>query len=138
MFAPADKDCTAMPSSIRNSLLWIFEAFERDSTYLRKRMFGSDAAYLEGKLCLVAADRDKPWNGLLVCTSQERHTALTDEIPALRPHPVLGKWLYVPQDDPAFETVVEKMTALVLARDWRVGVEPKPRQRTGKSVLPKQ
>jgi hypothetical protein len=126
-----------MPSAIHNSLAWIFDAFERDATYLRKRMFGSDAAYIDGLLCLVAADRDAPWNGLLVCTSQERHAALIEEVPALRPHPVLGKWLYVPQDDPAFETVVEQLTTLVLARDSRVGVEPKPRRRARQSLLPK-
>jgi hypothetical protein len=126
-----------MPSSIRNSLVWIFEAFERDPTYLGKRMFGSEAAYIDGLLCLVACDREPPWNGLLVCTSQDRHAALIDEMPALRPHPVLGKWLYVPQDDPAFEASVETITALVLARDPRVGVEPKPRKRRGKSTLPK-
>jgi len=117
-----------MPSSIRNSLVWIFEAFERDSTYICKRMFGCDAAYIDGLLCLVAADRDEPWNGLLVCTSQERHAALIDEKPALHPHPVLGKWLYVSQDDPTFETIAERMTGLALARDPRVGVEPKPRR----------
>ncbi|SAL56562.1 hypothetical protein AWB67_02545 [Caballeronia terrestris] len=121
-----------MPSTVRNSLVWIFEPFERDATYIRKRMFGCDAAYVDGLLCLVAADRDKPWNGLLVCTSQERHAALIEEIPALRPHPVLGKWLYVPQDDPEFEAVAERMTALVLARDGRIGVEPKPRRRSRK------
>jgi hypothetical protein len=127
-----------MPSTIRNSLLWIFDAFEGDSTYLCKRMFGSDAAYIDGLLCLVAADREKPWNGLLVCTSQERHASLVDELPALRAHPVLGKWLYVPQDDPAFEDTVERLIALVLARDPRIGVEPKPRKRRTKSVLPKR
>jgi hypothetical protein len=126
-----------MPSAVSNSLAWIFDAFERDATYIRKRMFGSDAAYIDGLLCLVAADRDAPWNGLLVCTSQERHATLVEELPALRPHPVLGKWLYVPQDDPAFEAVVERMTTLVLARDPRVGVEPKPRRRGRKSLLPK-
>jgi hypothetical protein len=126
-----------MPSTIRNSLVWIFEAFERDSTYIAKRMFGCDAAYVNGLLCLVAADRDEPWNGLLVCTSQERHAALIEEMPALRPHPVLGKWLYVPQADPAFEDIAERMTSLVLARDWRVGVEPKPRRRGGGYSLPK-
>ena len=126
-----------MPSSIRNSLAWIFDAFEREPTYLSKRMFGSDAAYIDGLLCLVAADRDEPWNGLLVCTSQERHAALREEMPALRPHPVLGKWLYVAQSDPAFEDVVKKMTSLVLARDWRVGVEPKPRRPGRKDSLPK-
>ena len=126
-----------MPSTVRNSLIWIFEAFERDSTYTAKRMFGCDAAYIDGLLCLVAADRDEPWNGLLVCTSQDRHASLMEEMPALQPHPVLGKWLYVAQDDPAFETTVEQVTALVLARDPRVGVEPKPRKPRGKSKLPK-
>ena len=126
-----------MPSSIRNSLLWIFDAFERDSTYVSRRMFGCDAAYIDGLLCLVAADRDKPWNGLMVCTSQERHAALIADMPELKPHPVLGKWLYIAQDDPAFEPSAQKLTTLVLARDPRVGVEPKPRKRRGKSTLPK-
>ena len=122
-----------MPSSIRNSLAWIFEAFERDSTYSRKRMFGCDAAYIDGLLCLVAADRAEPWNGLLACTSQDRHAALIDEMPALRPHPVLRKWLYVPQNDPTFESIAARMTVLVLARDPRLGVEPKPRRRGAKA-----
>jgi hypothetical protein len=138
VFASPAKDLASMPSTIRNSLVWIFEAFEGEPTYLSKRMFGSDAAYIDGLLCLVAADREKPWNGLLVCTSQERHAALMDELPALRPHPVLGKWVYVPQDDPAFEDTAERLTALVLARDPRIGVEPKPRKRRSQSVLPKE
>jgi hypothetical protein len=125
-----------MPSSVRNSLVWIFDAFERDPTYLSKRMFGSEAAYIDGLLCLVAADRDEPWNGLLVCTSEDRHAALMDEMPALKPHPVLGKWLYVSQEDLDFEPVAEKLTALALARDPRLGVEPKPRKRARKSTLP--
>lgn len=117
-----------MPSSIRNSLLWTFEAFERDATFIRKRMFGCDAAYIDGMLCLVAADREKPWNGLLVCTSQERHAALVDTVPALKPHPVLGKWLYVGQEHPDFEAEAQRLADLVLARDPRIGVEPKPRK----------
>ncbi|KQR89926.1 hypothetical protein ASG35_01410 [Burkholderia sp. Leaf177] len=123
-----------MPSAVHNSLAWIFEAFERDPTYITKRMFGCDAAYMDGLLCLVAADRGDPWNGLLVCTSRDRHAALIDEMPALQPHPVLGKWLYVSQDDPAFEDVVKRITELVLARDERIGVEPKPRRRGKKSA----
>jgi hypothetical protein len=129
------QEITPMPSSIRNSLVWIFDAFERDPTYIRKRMFGCDAAYLDGLLYLVAADRGESWNGLLVCTSQDRHAALIDDMSALTPHPVLRKWLYVPQDDPAFEAVAERLTELVLARDPRMGVEPKPRVRRGTSML---
>ena len=130
-----------MPSKIRNSLLWIFDAFEREPGYLCKPMFGCDAAYLDGLLCLVAADRDPPFNGVLVCTSRERHASLIEAMPALRSHPVLGKWLYVPQADAAFEDTAAQLSALVLARDPRIGVEPKPRKprKAGKgrnSVLP--
>lgn len=121
-----------MPSKVRSSLLWILEPLEDDETYFRKRMFGCDAAYVDGLLCLVVADRDEPWNGLLVCTSQERHAALIREIPALRPHQVLGKWLCVKQSDPAFEDVARHVTSLVLSRDSRIGVESKPRRRASK------
>jgi hypothetical protein len=69
-----------------------------------------------------------------VCTSQERHAALIEAMPALQPHPVLGKWLYVAQESPDFEAVAEQLTALVLARDPRVGVEPKPRKRRGTTL----
>lgn len=117
-----------MPPTIRNSLLWVFDPLERNETYLRKRMFGSDAAYVNGLQCLGVIDRDAPWDGLLVCTSHEHHASLREEIPTLRPHPVLGKWLYVSQSDPDFEAVAEHVVALVLAGDPRIGIEPRPRK----------
>ena len=125
-----------MPSTIRNSLAWILDAFERDPTHVHKRMFSSDAAYIDGRLCITVGDRDEPWNGMLVCTSQDHHASLMAEMPALQPHPVLGKWLYVSQSDPAFESVIERVVSLVLARDPRIGVEPKPK-RSRKAALPK-
>ncbi|WP_347557528.1 hypothetical protein [Robbsia sp. KACC 23696] len=121
-----------MPSTISNTLAWILEAFEDDPTYIRKKMFGCDAAYIDGLMCLVAADRDEPWNGLLVCTSRERQAALIKDLPALRPHPTLGKWLYISQGDPDFEGTVTRVNALVIARDARIGVEPTPRRRARK------
>ncbi|AKC70678.1 hypothetical protein [Pandoraea oxalativorans] len=117
-----------MPSSIRNSLLWIFDAFERDDTFMHKRMFGAQAAYLNGRQCVAVIDRESPWDGLLVCTSHEHHASLIAEMPTLRPHPVLGKWLYIPQSEIEFEAVVERVTKLVLAGDSRIGIEPKPRK----------
>jgi hypothetical protein len=126
-----------MPSTVHNSLVWVFDAFERDPTYVRKRMFSADAAYIDGRLCLTAGDREEPWNGVLVCTSRDHHASLIDDMPGLQPHPVLGKWLYVSQADPAFESIVQRLTALVLARDPRIGVEPKPKNRSRKSALPK-
>jgi hypothetical protein len=118
-----------MPSTVSNALSWILEPFEDDPTYLRKKMFGCDAAYLDGLMCLVVADRDEPWNGLLVCTSHERHAALIADLPALQAHPTLGKWLYISQTHPDFEDTVARIAKLISARDERIGVEPKPKRR---------
>lgn len=52
-----------------------------------------------------------------------------DELPGLRLHPVLGKWLYVSQADEALETIARRVAELALARDPRIGVEPRPRPR---------
>ncbi|AVF40791.1 hypothetical protein [Pandoraea apista] len=117
-----------MPSTIRNSLLWVFEPFESEETYLSRKMFGADVAYVHGMQCLCVIDRDAPWDGLLVCTSHVHHASLIAEMPALRPHPVLGKWLYLPQGEAEFESVAQRLTAHVLAGDPRIGVEPKPRK----------
>ena len=122
------------PARRQNSLIWIFDRFEFDPGYLRSRMFGCDTAYMDGMLCLGVVDRGgEPWNGLLVCTSHERQADLIEEMPVLKPHKVLGKWLYISQEDPAFEETAERLTELVLARDPRVGVEPKGRGETRSS-----
>lgn len=123
LFAPPRKQRAPRP----NSLLWVFDPLERDPGYLLKKMFGCDAAYLDGRLCLVAADRDAPWDGLLVGTSQAHHASLTGDIPNLQPHAVLGKWLYIPQQDESFEAAAQQLVSLTLARDPRIGVAPSPR-----------
>ena len=48
----------------QNSLLWILDPLEQDANYVRRKMFGCDAAYLDDMLYLVVADRDEPWNGV--------------------------------------------------------------------------
>ena len=120
-----------VPARHTNSLVWVFDRFELDPGYLRSRMFGCDTAYMDGMLCLGVIDRgDEPWNGLLVCTSHEHHASLMKEMPVLHPHQVLGKWLYISQDNPLFEETTEQLVELVLARDSRVGVEPKGRRQS--------
>ncbi|AKP90052.1 hypothetical protein [Achromobacter ruhlandii] len=134
---PQRPDLFSPPSRQRaaraNSLLWILDPLERDPGYLRRKMFGCDAAYLDGALYLVVADRDIPWNGVMVCSSHDRHAALLADMPSLLPHPELGKWLYLPQTDEAFETLAARLVELALARDPRLGVAPKPRARRRKS-----
>lgn len=117
----------------QNSLLWILDPLEQDASYVRRKMFGCDAAYLDDMLYLVVADRDEPWNGVMVCTSHERQAALMADIPSLNPHPELGKWLYLPQTDESFETIAAQLVELALARDPRLGVVPKPKARRRKS-----
>ncbi len=56
-----------------------------------------------------------------------------EDLPELRPHPVIGKWLYVPQSDAGFESTAEHLTAMVLARDARIGMEPQPRKTSKRS-----
>lgn len=119
-----------------NSLLWVFDALEQADDYLRRKMFGCDAAYVNGRLCLAVADRDEPWDGLLVCTAKEHHAALIDAAPGLRPHPILGKWLYIPENDERFEAVAALIVDLVRQGDARIGVEPGTRSRKRRGATP--
>lgn len=110
-------------------LAWIFEPLEERPTYLRRKMFGCEAAYLNGRLMLVLASGGEPWNGILVATSREFHPALRLQWKQLKPHPVLGKWLYLSQNNPAFDQVATSIVENILRGDARIGVEPKPRHR---------
>ena len=132
----AAEDFGPRPRRAETSLAWILEPLESDPGCHRRRMFGCDAAYLNDKLYLVVADKSEPWNGLLVCTSQEHHAALRTDLPALRQHPILGKWLYLSQTHPQFEHTARLLTALALERHPRLGVQSKTRRRPRKE-LPK-
>ncbi len=116
-------------------LEWLLEPLEELPTYLRRKMFGCEAVYLDGRLTLVLAVGEEPWNGILVATSRECHPALQREWARLSPHPVLGKWLYLSQTDPGFEQIATALVQSVRHGDAWIGVEPKPRKRrkAGKS-----
>lgn len=112
-----------------HTLTWLFEPMEGQPTYLRRKMFGCEAAYLKGRLMLILANTEEPWNGMMIATDRESHPALQAEWPQLKPHPVLGKWLYVSQNHPDFERVATAIVKDVCAGDARIGVEPKPKKR---------
>ena len=92
-------------------------------------MFGCQAVYLFGRLVFVLAAKEEPWNGLLVCTSRDRHSALIGEFPCLRPHSVLGKWLYLAQSDDTFEETSRELVVRAIKNDRRIGVEPRASKR---------
>jgi len=106
---------------------WLWEPLERDATFVLRAMFGAKAAYLDGRLMLCFTAGDEPWRGVLVCTDQARQPALVAEFPELSPHPILPKWLYLPESADRFEPVATRLVALARARDPRLGVVPKPR-----------
>jgi hypothetical protein len=113
----------------KNPLLWIFEPLEDDPRFALRKLFSFDAAYLDDRLYLAVAGGKEPWNGLLVCTSREHHAALKKQYPQLISHKVLGKWLYLSQSNPEFESIAVELAALARKRDPRLGVESKTRMR---------
>jgi hypothetical protein len=110
-------------------LRWIVEPLEEEPSYLEKAMFGARGCYLHGRLVLVLAAREEPWKGLLVPTEKKYHSSLQEEIPGLRVHTILGKWLYISEEAEDFEDVAKGLIELITAEDPRVGVLPKPRQK---------
>lgn len=93
-------------------------------------MFGAKAVYLDGRNTLCFCAGEEPWRGLLVPTDRAHHASLRADFPDLQPHPVLGKWLYLPEAADAFERVAAELVRLARARDPRLGVQPqKPKRR---------
>ena len=109
---------------------WLWEPLEAEPTFLLRSMFGTKAAYLDGKLAVCFSDGKEPWRGLLVATEKGHHASLVAEIADLRPHSVLPKWLYRPDAADTFERSAERVVELVLRRDPRIGVVPRARKRS--------
>jgi hypothetical protein len=108
---------------------WLWEPLESDATFVLRSMFGAKAIYLHGKMVLCFNSHAEPWRGMLICTDREHHPSLIESYPALKPHPILGKWLYLPESNDAFENLVTKIVRLVRNRDPRIGVIPSPKKR---------
>lgn len=111
---------------------WLSDRLNETPEMEERRMFGCSAFYREGMLrLLLTGEDDEPWNGVCACTSRDRHEALLAEFPELSPHPVLGKWLYISCEHPAFERVAAALVELARGNDPRLGVAPRPKRRNG-------
>ena len=107
---------------------WLWEPLEAEATFVVRSMFGAKAAYLDGRLMLCFCAGEEPWRGVLVCTEHSHHPALLAEFPFLSPHPILPKWLYLPESSERFEPIATRLVTLARRRDPRLGVSPKPRK----------
>ena len=118
---------------------WILEAFEGRPSFFTRRMFGGLAAYLHDRQMLVLVEPTATgrwtWHGVLVCTDHVHQAAICADFPALEPHRVLRKWLYIDSTHRDFESTMQGVATRMARNDRRFGVEPgrgKSRPRTKK------
>lgn len=116
---------------------WIWEPLLDEPTFLLRPMFGGKSAYLEGRLLLYFAAKSEPWRGVLVCTERAHHDSLRAEFPDLAPHPVLPKWLYLPESADTFERTAARLVTLARRRDPRVGIDPPSQRRPRRKAVAK-
>ncbi len=104
----------------------LVDPLQDDPSFVSKPMFGCVAIYYRGLLTVLLADRADPWKGLIVLTEREHQESLLADVPALRVHPVLPKWLYVPYGSRGFAAASSEIIRRVADGDARIGVEPAP------------
>lgn len=126
-------------------LPWIEE--ELPSNTIRKPMFGGYAFYLDNKMVLAVFDSpgDRKyknitydfdlWSGCLFPTEREHHKAILELFPQLFSHPVLGKWLYLPEQTESFEDIVTEIIKHIAKRSPLFGILPKEK---GKKISAKK
>ena len=111
---------------------WIFQVFEHHASFFTKRMFGGLAAYLFGRQMMVLVEPTRTgrwkWHGVLICTEHANRPAIMEEFPALAPHSILRKWLYIDSRHEHFEPTMEGVAKAVARDDQRFGVYPRPRK----------
>ena len=107
---------------------WILDAFAGSPTFFTKRMFGGLAAYVHERQMLVLVEPTKTgrwtWHGVLVCTNREHQASIRTDFPALIPHDILRKWLYIDSTHQDFESTMEAIAKRMARNDQRFGIIP--------------
>jgi hypothetical protein len=105
---------------------WVVDPLLEEPSFVVRPMFGAYGCYLHGRLVVVLCGRrEEPWHGVLVPTEREHHRSLLRQFPALTPHEVLGKWLYLSAATDAFEPTAHALVERIRRDDDRIGVEPR-------------
>lgn len=110
-------------------LQWLAEPLLDEPGFVLKSWFGGRTIMLHGHHQLFLTTQGEPWQGVLVCTFHEHQASPREEIPSLGQHPVLKKWLYLPETAETFEQDAKRLVQLVRARDPRIGIPPSPKKK---------
>ena len=110
---------------------WLIEPLELLPSFDTRRMFGGLAIYVHGLMVLVLMEQedDPDWNGVLLPTCREYHADLLGRFAELKPHPILGKWLYLSQASIDFETSAQQIVEAIVGHDPKLGIVPGTRKR---------
>lgn len=116
---------------------WLADPLLEEPSFVLKSWFGGRTLMLHGLHTLFLSSQGEPWQGVLVCTFHEHQPSLLADFPSLRQHPILKKWLYLPESAESFETDARRLVQLVRTRDPRIGIPPSPRKvRTSAKTKP--
>jgi len=124
---------TSKKKKPQNPFLWVVDPIIEEPSYIDKAMFGCRAIYLHGRLVLLLTSGAEPWNGLLIPTDHQFHESIKQDFFSVVQHPVLKKWLYLPEASEDFESVASDIVETIRTGDQRFGVEPKERKRKKKA-----
>ena len=122
------RDLDKIPARTSHPYAWLWEPLESEASFVLRSMFGGRAVYVEGRCQLICFAKQEPWRGVLVCTDHQSQASLIEEFPSLAPHPVIPKWLYLPEAADDFESAAQRLVSLVGRQDGRIGVESSPKK----------
>ena len=109
---------------------WMLEAFDDHPTFFTRRMFGGLAVYLFERQMLLLVEPTKSgrwhWHGVLVCTDHENQPSIRAEFPALAPHEILRKWLFLDSTHDEFDSTMKAVAEHMARNDPRFGIVPQP------------
>jgi len=131
LMKPAARASSVRPRAVKaeHPLEWLADPVRDEPTFELRSWFGGRTIMLRGKHQLFLSTQGEPWQGVLVCTFHEHQPSLLAEFPSLVRHPVLGKWLYLPESADTFERDAKRLVQLVRAGDPRIGIEPSARKK---------
>jgi hypothetical protein len=135
MKAPRIAEVRPKVAKAEHPLQWLADPLLGEPSFSFKSWFGGRTLMLRGMHQLFLTSQGEPWQGVLACTFHEHQPSLRADFPALKPHPVLKKWLYLPESAGTFERDAQRLVKLVLAGDPRLGIPPSPKKKRVKEKI---